>query len=305
MEIIDTPEKVFENVSNLIETSKFKLDYKIVDETYLTEIVEFINMNFLKKDETFSLVYSTELIKYYLIDSLPILFYAKNNPDKIVGLIIGKFTNVMAFDKKIEALDGNYMCLIPQLRNLHISKLIIAYLVREGLKINKIPIKFGYYGTAKKIIVEEICIKKYFHRFINLPKLIKLEQVPESYKKYSALYSRFVYPDNFKQFKINNKIELNEIDEITNKINLYQKEHLDIYKLISNVALTNINNSEAFLKFVIKNNNNIEAFIAFYKMDIFNANLNESVNTLYLCYYFVNGNVIDYLELVGEYIKKI
>jgi hypothetical protein len=303
MEIIDTPEKVLENVSNLINNSKFKFDYKIVDNTYIDEILKFINTHYFDKDGNFPLVYSYELIKFYLIDSLPILFYAKN---KLVGLIIGKFSTIMAFDKKIETLDGNFMCLIPQLRKLHISKLIIAYLVREGIKLNKLPIKIGYYTTGVKINNEPICVKQIIHRTINYDNLINLQIVEnENQHFYRKFYSKFIYPDNFKKYKIINKVDLNNVDEITNKINIYQKEKFDIYEYVSNIYIKNIIESDAFIKYSIINNTTIEAFVVFYKIDIYNKKLNKNVRTLYLHYYYVNnGNILDYLELIGENMKK-
>lgn len=308
MEIIDTPEKVYEYVSNIIETTKIKLDVKIVtDITYVDEILNFINTNYLDKDKKLSLVYSKELIEHYLINSLPLLFYSKNNSNKIVGLIIGKFVNINVYDKKIEALEGNFMCVIPQLRKLNLPKLIIAHLVKEGIRLNKINIKFGYYTTSKQISVKPICTKKFIHRCINYEELFNLEIVDTSknFNTFNKLYSKFIYPEKFKQYKINLIIEDSQIDEITNKIKNYQKNNFDIYADINNQTIKDINNSSAFIKFAIINlDNKIEAFVIFYKLYILNKNQNKNVRTLYLHYYFADGNIIDYLEYIGEYMKK-
>ncbi len=306
MEIIDTPEKVYENVSNIIESSNIKLDYKIVDHTYIDEILDFVNKNYNDKDGDTTLVYSRELMEYYLIDSIPIFFYGKKNPNKLIGLIIGKYYNIMSFDKKIEALDGNFMCVIPQLRKLKLPQLIIAYLVREGIKRNTLDIKIGYYTTGRELSAKSFCKKKFIHRCINYDALINLGILPET--KYSPiqkkLYSKFNYPEHFKQFKIVRKIEDNQIEVITDKINSYQKQHFDIYEYISTNNIKNINNTDAFIKFVITNNTNeIEAFISFYKLDILNKNKNELVRTYYLHYYFSKENIVDYLEYIAEYLN--
>ena len=159
MEIIDSPEKVYENVSNIIESSNIKLDYKIVDNTYIDEILDFVNNNYNNKEGNTALVYSRELMEYYLIDSLPIFFYSKKNPNKLIGLIIGKYYNNIYFNNKIETLDENFMCVIPQLRKLNLPKLIIAYLVREGIKRNTLNIKIGYYTTGRELSIKSFCKK--------------------------------------------------------------------------------------------------------------------------------------------------
>ena len=122
---------------------------------------------------------------------------------------------------------------------------------------------------------------------------------------YKHLYSKFIYPKNFKQFKINRNIELNQINEITDKLNLYQETHFDIYEYVSSTIITNISESDVFIKFIITSNTvngiNIEAFITFYKLDILNINTNKIIRTLYLYYYFANGNIVDYLEYIAEW----
>jgi hypothetical protein len=302
MELINTQEQVYENVSNLIESSKFKFDYKIVDETYLDIIVDFINQNFSNRNKEFSMIFSHELIKYYLIDSLPILFYSKGKPDKIVALIIGKDINLMSFDKNIETLEGNFMCIIPPLRNLHLPRIIIAHLVREGIKRNSV----GYYTTSYKINNKPMCIKNFKQRPINYNELVKLDILDDTNKLFKKLCSRFVYPDNFKNYKISEEINNNQIDNIVNKINLYQKERFNIYELVSSNIIINVLNSNSIVKFIINSNinNDIVAFISFYRLDILNKTLNKPIRILNLYYHYCEGNINDYLEYIGEYMKN-
>jgi hypothetical protein len=303
MELINTSEEVYQYVSNLIESSRFKFNYKIVDETYLDIIVDFINQNYSNRNKIFSMIYTKELIKYYLIDSLPILFYAK---DKIIALIIGKYINLMSFDKNIETLDGNFMCIIPQLRNLHLPKIIIAYLVREGIKRNTINIKMGYYTTSYKINNEPMCLKNFKHRPINYNELVKLEILDKTDETFKNLCTKFVYPNNFNNYKISEEINENKINEIVDKINLYQKEHFNIYESVSSNTIINIINYNSIVKFVIYNNinNSIVAFFSFYRVDILNKKINKPIRILNLYYYYCDRNIEDYLEYVGEYMKN-
>ncbi len=309
MEFTHNTDKIFENCSNLIESHKIKLNYKILDESYIDEIVDFVNTHYFDKDGNFTLIYTRELMKYYLINSIPLFFYSKNNPNKVVALIIGKHTQSMVFGKQIDSLEGNFFCIIPQLRKLNLPELIIGHLILEFIKkIKTHEYSFGYYTTGNIINNKPICSKTYIHRYINFDKLFNLEQISKS--KYTPLhkkyYSKFVYPDNFKKFKISRIIENNQIDEITTNINNYNKEKFDLYESISSNNIKIINDSDVFLKFIIKSNvnNNINAFISFYKLDMLNKKQNKIVRTLYLYYYYSNGDIVDYLEYIGEYLKK-
>ena len=309
MELIDTSYekvKVLEQVSKIIEETTFKLDYKIVDETYIDEIVSFINKNYFEKDGDTALIYSRELIKYYLIDSIPIFFTQKNKPDKIIAFIIGKYIDLIGFNKKLGAVEGNFFCIVPQLRHMKLGRLLKAYFMRESIKkyIVNHELHLAYYTTSYKVNCEPMCQKRYIHRTINYDILQKYGIVKDTNysSMYKKIYSKFEYPENFKHFKINRKIDSDKIEEITNKLNHYQRNNFDIYENVSTNIINNINNSDAYIKFVIMNENNIEAFISFY---ILNIKKNDNIiKTIYLHYYYANGNIVDYLEYVGEYMKE-
>jgi hypothetical protein len=179
---------------------------------------------------------------------------------------------------------------------------------KDGIKERKLNYKFGYYTTSKQINTEPICAKYFIHRCIDYDELFNLEVVDTSknYNVFKKLYSNFIYPDKFKEYKISQNIEKVQIYEIISKMKSYQEKHFDIYVNINGDMIRNINESNAFIKFVITNNNNIEAFIVFYKLDILNKKQNKNARTLYLHYYFVNenDNIIDYLEFVGEFMKN-
>jgi len=309
MEIINSPTKVLETMTNCIDGFKFKFDYKILDETYLNDIVTFINENYVNKDgSTTSLIYSEEIIKHYLIDSIPIFFYGKNNPNKIISLIIGRVANVSVNNIEYGAIEVNFFCIIPPLRKMDLPKLFKAYLIRECIKKYGDLIKFAYYTTNDKINVKPICKKNYIHRCINFDQLKKLNIISEtrSTSLYKKLYSKFIYPEKFKSYKILHNVEPKDYKDIINKINSYQKDNFDIYEVINQKTLEDIFKSNVFEKFIIENNGMIEGFISFFKLDIISKKyeINNICKTIYLNYYFVNGNIIEYLEFIGEYMKQ-
>jgi hypothetical protein len=311
MNIIDNPTKVLENVINLIESSKFKMDFKVVDESSLDLIVNFINENYIDKDENhLSLIYSKELIKHYLIDSIPIFFYTKNNPTKIIALIIGRLAMISVFNKDYGAMEVNFFCIIPQLRKLNLPKLLKAYLIRECIKKYDEHVEFASYTTSNKINVEPICEKKYIHRCINFDQLKRLNIISESRSTsiHKKLYSKFTYSEKFKSYKLEYQPQINTLDleDLILRINSYQNKNYDIYEKVTPEILKSIFESNAFEKFCIKNNDKIEGFVIFFRLDIKSKNFttNNIVKNLYLSYYFVNGNIVEYLEFIGEYMKQ-
>lgn len=311
MNIIDNPKKVLENVSNLIESSKFKMDFKVVDNTYINEIVEFINENYEVKDGSqTSLRYSKELISFYLTDSIPIFFYTKTNPTKSIALIIGRLATISAFNRNYGAMEVNFFCIIPPLRKLNLPRLLKAYLIRECIKKYDNYVEFAYYTTNNKINVEPICKKNYIHRCINFEQLKRLQIISEtmSTSLYKKLYSKFIYSEKFKSFDLihNPPMSSLNLEMITTLINSYQSDNYDIYEKITPQILNSIINSNAFEKFCIKNNDKIIGFITFFKLDIVSKNFttNNIVKNLYLSYFFVDGNIIEYLEFIGEYMNK-
>jgi hypothetical protein len=308
MEEIDTADTVFKNVSNIIETSKFKFDYKFADESDLDLIIDFINKNYIDKDGDTTLIYSHDLINFFINGSIPILFYSKNNPTKPVAFIIGKYTEITSYNKKYGSIDGNFFCIIPQLRKMNLPTLLKAYLIRECLKKYNTDIQLAYFTTNKIINMHPICKKNYIHRCINYDELQKCGIVRNTKigdMMYKKLYAKFIYPENLKEFKISQICEEKEFSQIAEKINTYQNQNFDIYENISENKIKNVMESNAFVKFIIYDKeNNIQAFIAFFKLDILNKIYNKIVRTLYLHYYFVNGNIVDYLEYIAEYMKN-
>lgn len=290
MESIDTPDNVYAYVSNIIQSSRIQLHYEILNESHIDDILTFVNTNYNDMNENATLVYSRELMEYYLIDSFAMFFYSIKNHNVPIGLIIGKYSNIMSFGKNIEALDGNFMCVVPQLRKLQLPKLLIAYLIKEGITRNTLPIKIGYYTTSHDIGKKPFCKKTFIHRLIR-------------YKR--KLYSqKFLYPRYFKTFTIRRNIENSEIEDITNRLNAYQKEHYDIYEQVSAHTIRNINTSNAFIKFIIIENASIRSFVSFYRLDTLNKNKKETIRTLYLHYYFSRGNIVHDLDYIAEYLYK-
>jgi len=313
MNIINTQSKVFEMVNQIIESSRFNLDAKVLDETYLDQITNFVNENY-NDNKIIVIKYTPELIKYYLIDSIPIFFYSKNN-NKIIALIVGKVRNVNYKNSIYGAIEVNFFCIIKPFRHMDLPKLLKSYLIRECINKYGNDIHFSYYTTSNKINASIMCKKKYYNRCINFDNIKNgvILSDKKSSSIYKKLYSKFIYPENFKNYtiinfnKYDNKLTENEIDSIIEKIESYQNINFDFYEIVNKKILIDILESSVFEKFLIKNNDEIIAFIIFYKMEQYNNNVNKSIRSLYLYYHYVNdtkNNIKYYLELIGEYMKN-
>ena len=132
------------SIDKEISNSKTCLDYHVItspNNLLKSELLEFINNNYKAIDSSFTLNYSLSLFNYYITqNTLCILFYPhKKKPETIttqnmIGFICGRPQIIYVKDecsfKQHQTIDVNYLCLIKQLRNLHVSSYIINILTK-------------------------------------------------------------------------------------------------------------------------------------------------------------------------------
>jgi hypothetical protein len=91
--IVHDKEVILKNVNTEIQTNKFKLQYNVldgnkIDSHKINKIVEFINKNYVESyDESYTLIYTSELFSFYCKDCILLEFTPLNN-ETIVGYVI-------------------------------------------------------------------------------------------------------------------------------------------------------------------------------------------------------------------------
>lgn len=357
--LIISSQELLQNKTKEVELSKVKLDYKVIinpDDIIKNEILKFINKYYRNSKSELSLQYSKQLLDYYITDrTMCIFFYTPGTienktgsqldfSDKLLGLIIGKQQKlfIKQYDnqtdeetvqtnfKEYECIDVNFLCLVDQLRNMHVSSYMINVLTKEC--VEKFDIACAVYTVNKKLHTYSFCKKLYYHRPINVANMLQSKMLTisnnseytpqQSLQILHRVYNSFSYPKNFLQnytftYFTSNSDKMTDIttntslqqEELYTKLSDYVTFHYDIYDYRSKTDFINMLNNPVFHKFILMDhNNNITDFICLFNINSFNSR-NDCItrNGYVFCFFlntFSNERLSYILELIAEYCYK-
>ena len=328
------------NIDNLllsidkeISNSKTSLDYHVItspDNLLKSELLQFINNNYKANDSSFTLNYSLSLFNYYITsNTLCILFYPhKKKPETIttqnmIGFICGRPQIIYVKDecsfKQHQTIDVNYLCLIKQLRNFHVSSYIINILTKQCiLKFNK-QINCALYTIGgNPIKTPHFSNKTFHHRPINIENMInsKLLDLNQHTTVLKQMFEIFDFDKDFlKNYKFlhltknylnkNQDILTDIIDSIHDKLLNINQVNYDIFDYKSKADITNILLNDSFHNFVIINpeTNEIKDYICLYNLVTKNTNNNIFSRNGYF-YIFMTLENDQYKFNLIEYLSK-
>ena len=303
---IHNKEVILKNVDTEIQANKFKLQYDILDGNKLdsnkiNKIVEFINKNYVESyDESYTLIYTSELFSFYCKDCIILEFTPLNN-ETIVGYVIGKKSNVCVFNSQFNTSEVNFLCIVPKLRSLGLASYMINVVSKEI--INRYDVVTSHYTISIPIKSPYFGEKTFYHRFLNLQNLQKAKFIEYINTKFTT----FNYNKNFGKLctiQLINGLDEN-IDLISTLYDNYKsycKKTYDIYEIVSYEEFKRSFSNKMFYHFIIYNNSNIVGYVCIFRLDTLNVKLNYSIKTGYYYYMFFNENVVDCLEYVNQYI---
>jgi hypothetical protein len=330
---------LFERSKFEIENSKIQLDYDIIinpDEKLRQHFLNFINKNYISVNSNLTLIYSQNLLNYFISkDSLCIPFYPKGSKDKfidknqlynkMIGLIIGKRQNLhiknmidnKVFFKSYNSIDVDFLCIKPQLRNLHVSSYMINVITNKCITEYNKEVFCSTYTTNIQLKVNSFCKKSYYNRPLQIDNLLKSEIIFE--KDDLKNYNKFDYPIYFlndiyleycntleSKFERGNLFTKNDVDTIYNYLKKYNESNFDIFEYKSKDDIYELLKNTAFHKFIIRDNkNNIKDFICLYYLETKNLKTNTICKSGYMYSVFFSNNDMLYksyiLELISEY----
>lgn len=327
---------LFEKSKFEIENSKIQLDYDIIinpDQKLKQHFLDFINKNYISVNSNLTLLYCKDLLNYFISnDSLCIPFYTKGSKekyidknelyDKMIGLIIGKRQNLYikniidnkVFFKSYNSIDVDFLCIKPQLRNLHVSSYMINVITNKCITEYNKEVYCATYTTNIQLKVNSFCQKSYYNRPLQIDNLLKSEIIFEK-KDLKKYYNSFCYPiyfrndtnlEYFTKLTEKNSFIKNDIDKIYSNLKKYNESNYDIFEYKSKHDIYELLNNTAFHKFIIRDNSgNIKDFICFYHLKTKNLKTNSVSKNGYMYTMFLSNNDIQYksciLELVSEY----
>lgn len=343
--LIMSPDELLQNCTMEINTSRIQLDYNLIldpDDETKHHLVKFINNNYDKNDSHLVLQYSKSLLDYFINpDSLCIVFYPlghlkstteTNCFDKMIGLIIAKKHTLSIREsqkpdsnlsfKNYETIDVDFLCLVKQLRNLHISSYMINVVTKECLIQYDKQVSCAIYTINKQLRVKNFSKKTFYHRPLQIDRLILSNMLnisyndpsryQESYKIYKKIYNTFNYHKNFFidfNLEYYNQIQVDEqlLNFIHDKLSNYNKTNYYIFESKSKDDITKILQNPTFHKFIIRMNgtNEIVDFICMYNLNTLNKTTNTFIECGHLYSMFLHNNSNTYfynvLEVISEY----
>jgi len=247
-----------------LEASKIKLDYTVYQtftEKVISETLDFINNNYVGS-ETSQLIYSRPLLEYYLKDGLLIHFHAKGKTDKIVGSIIGKKRQLHLFNKTEQVIDVNFLCLIKNLRNLHLAPYLIGVLTKET--VLRLNISLACYTIGADIKSPRFGSKSMYHRPVHLTNLMKegfMPKPPPSNLERQFGPQKDTYPVTY----LNNTRNGLDIDKLNSIVVNY---FLKTYDIFDYKSLEEIFSNPYFHTFIFGDPSNPSDILTFYRIDI-------------------------------------
>jgi hypothetical protein len=272
-QLIDTKE-MFTKVNSEIEASRFKLDYKVFyGENMDTEIrhtmLAFINNNYIRSD-TMKLVYTEEILSYYLVNSILIQFHPKGNPHIIAGIIIGKFSELYVDGKDLEAIEVNFLVLNDKLRTMHITPYMKAVLTRESIiRYKERNFCVAYYTVGADIKCPSYGKKQLFHRPVNIRNLVRGGFLSEPVQQHVSIYNSFtgLLPMKYSCGSPNPELA----KELEAKLYEYSKKTYTIFDKKTYADISRILENKSFHNFEFRDGSgNLTDFINLYNIDIYN-----------------------------------
>ena len=303
--IISKPieEKTIEEIQQEPYTLPKGFDWGIIDLTNETQLDEFYNflVTFYDSDNPDRMLnYSKEFLKWFLMppNYFPDLIVAVKCNNRLVACICGIPLTMNIYDKFVNLIEINLLCVHPKLRTKRLAPVLIKEVTR---RTNLHNIWQAIY-TGDKDLPNCLVSCTYYHRPINVPKLIDLEFMSCPKKLSLTTYSKsFKTIDNL---TINiRKLTENDCEICCEKFNEFHKKF--------NIGIQfNLNYFKhhflGIYSYVVETNGVITDFISFYNLPIIVKN-NEKYNDIKrynVYYYFYFETKLDVLVENGLYLMK-
>jgi glycylpeptide N-tetradecanoyltransferase len=257
------PRQLLEKTETLINECSIKLDYTgytEINDDLVNNAYEFILENYISSESS-RLVYSKELIQYFLKDSILVFFTPRGQKDKNVGLIVGKRKTICIENTPYEMIDVNFLCLVKKLRKLKLAPYLIAVLTK--LSVEKLNISLAYYTISARINSPCFGKKQMYHRPVNIAHLVNSGFFKVSIPNYERIYNNFL---NTKTAKYLHNI-LPDKDLIENIETLLLNYNIKTYNIYETVSVTDILTNKAFHSFAFYDNNKLTDFISILRLD--------------------------------------
>lgn len=275
-------------ISHALKTSREKLPigYKFgnLDRNIdLEDLYMLIRSHYLgSREENIYLGYTREFLEWQL-DALKdtpeyacVLKFKEGEdfPEKIVGFIYGREQSMMICGSEVKLLGVNYLCLHTDHRSLGLAPALIKEITRRAHCRNITVAIF----TGARTFDFSFCCLQYFHRPVNIPKLVDLNFIP-------------AYMDRYGRFRVSEqkrRMRLMREEDVDRLVAIYSKEHssYDIYEKMGRDAfLHNFLPRKDVVYTYVVDEDVVKEFVSFFIIDTLYTSDTTPIRTAYLHYY--------------------
>jgi glycylpeptide N-tetradecanoyltransferase len=280
------------------------------DHQELLDVQNFLNNNYLELcNDNIRFAYSTESIKWITMcpDYFPELFICVRtvNSKRIISTIFGIPVKIKVYDKIIEQVEIDLLCVSKKFRN----KRLVPVMIKEVTRRTNLRSIFQAVYTASVNLPNKLATVKYYHRILNVKKMASVgfyELPNNNLPLYEKLFAANM-PELDNSYTIR-LLELKDIDICLDKLNNNLKKY----------NLTHIFNKNSFIHYFMPKNNIIYTYviekeniitdmISFFIINntIANNKNYTEYKACYLYYYFNENLKLEELLNIGFYYAKI
>lgn len=297
----DIYNKIFKEDRFTITDNIIVLGSRTSKDTYLHKIYNFLNENYYY-NSNFKWRYSLDLLKYFIDDSIVVIFYLPNKIDgNISGIIVGKPIYVMHDDTHLEfpvvtkSIDINFLCVKKCYRGLRICNFIKNILMKSVLE-DEHEINSALFTIGSQMGYKMYSEKDYYFRFYNDTNVNNCNFISEQMSSICIDSKPCELNENL-GISIRSYFNINVDNNLLKYINdcLYDnnRRRFSIFQTFNLIELQKIMSCSSFLKVFLLCDNRIIGFILLYKLDLHYNNV--TLNNMFVYNYFTNGIEEKYL----------
>lgn len=149
-------------------------DCNLDDQKELDEVYQLLSENYVEDDDNmFRFDYSREFLKWALQPPgyLPQLHVGvRTSAGKLVGFITGIPAKIRVYEKVVDMVEINFLCVHKKLRSKRLAPVLIKEITR---RVNRTNVWQAVY-TAGVVLPKPVSRNRYFHRSLNPNKLIDI-----------------------------------------------------------------------------------------------------------------------------------
>jgi len=277
------------------------IDCDLNDKNVMQNVYHLLSNNYVEDNDKFRFNYSIPFLKWTLMPPGYLkechLGVRVKSSKLLVGFISGIPQTIKIYDKLVNSITINFLCVHKQLRSKRLTPILIKEITRRA---NNLGIFQALY-TSGTILPTPIGTCQYYHRYLNTIKLIKIGfchlKQKTTYKMMHKLYDLL----NTTITKGLREISSLDIPQIYNLLNVeQQKYNLAIQFTEEELYHWLITIKDVIYCYVVENDGIITDFISFYCVSLSVLN-NEHYSELKTAYLFYNVQTkINKTQLIND-----